>query len=317
MPLVKAKFTASALFRNAHFATIYSAKLRPTPHLPQQRERLLLADGDFLDLDFSYSEENSKIAILIHGLEGNAQRTYMKGQGHHLLANGWDVCAVNLRGCSGEPNLQFASYNAGKTEDLHAIVEYIRNKDRYAKIALVGFSLGGNLVLKYLGERSAVPSEIARAVAISTPLNLRGTLESLSQFNNWVYRTSFLHNLKKKYRQKMQQFPERMNGEELRKIDSLLEFDHRYTAPAHGFEDAYDYYSKNSSGQFIQSIEIPVLLLNAQNDTFLSSDSYPKRFAKNSGTFYLETPTYGGHVGFHETNQLYYSERRTLQFIDG
>ena len=119
MPIIKSNFNPPLPFKNGHFATIYSAKLRPSPKLMQQRERLQLPDGDFMDIDWSFSEKNSrKVAILLHGLEGNAQRTYMKGQAKILNQNGWDVAAVNFRGCSGEANLSYQSYNAGKTEDL-------------------------------------------------------------------------------------------------------------------------------------------------------------------------------------------------------
>lgn len=317
MPLVSSKFEPSIIFRNAHFATIYSAKLRPSPKLMQQRERLQLPDGDFMDIDWSFSEKNSrKVAILLHGLEGNAQRTYMKGQAKILNQNGWDVAAVNFRGCSGEANLSYQSYNAGKTDDLEAVINSILIKDKYGEIALVGFSLGGNLLLKYLGERESFPKEIKKAVAISTPLSLKGSLESLNAFSNWVYRNSFLINLREKYKTKMKDFPEKMTASDYKKITSLLEFDNVYTAPAHGFKDAFDYYEKNSSLQFLPKIKIPVLVLNAENDSFLSSECYPTDLASKMKNLFLETPKYGGHVGFHQTNKLYYSEKRTMQFLN-
>ncbi len=317
MPLVKSIYNPPYPFKNGHFSTIYSAKLRPSPNLIQQRERLQLPDGDFMDIDWSFSPKDShKTAILLHGLEGNAQRTYMKGQAKILNQNGWDAAAVNFRGCSGEANLSYQSYNAGKTDDLELVIDFILNKEKYAEIALVGFSLGGNLLLKYLGERKSFPKEIKKAVAISTPLSLRGSLESLNAFSNWVYRNSFLINLRKKYKTKMKDFPEKMTVSDYKQITSLLEFDNVYTAPAHGFKDAFDYYEKNSSLQFLPNIEIPVLILNAQNDSFLSSECYPTDLASKMKNFFLETPKYGGHVGFHQTNKLYYSEMRTLQFLN-
>ncbi len=316
MPLVSSKFEPPILFRNAHFATIYSAKLRPSPRLIQQRERLQLLDDDFMDIDWSFAKKPSpKVAVLLHGLEGNAQRTYMKGQAKILNENGYDVAAVNFRGCSGETNISYQSYNAGKTDDLEAVINSILNKDKYTEINLMGFSLGGNLLLKYLGERESVPKEIKRAVAISTPLNLKGSLESLNQFYNWVYRNSFLINLRKKYKTKMKDFPEKMTVSDYKKITSLLEFDNIYTAPAHGFKDAYDYYEKNSSLQFLPNIQIPVYLLNSKNDSFLSSKCYPTELASKMKNLHLEIPKYGGHVGFHLTNKLYYSEARSLEFL--
>jgi predicted alpha/beta-fold hydrolase len=317
MPLIDSRYTASGLFRNAHFATIYSAKLRPMPALVQQRERIRLTDGDFMDIDWSFSDKPTrKLAVLLHGLEGNAQRTYIKGQGRVLVDNRWDVAAVNYRGCSGEDNKVYASYNAGKTSDLEIVIDHILKKGRYDEVALVGFSLGGNLLLKYLGERKILPKEITKGVAVSTPLNLKNSLEALLRFNNIVYHTSFLYNLKKKFRRKQKQFPEKINGAELRKIRSLLDFDNIYTAPAHGFKDAADYYAKSSAIQFLPEIKIPVLILNAKNDTFLSQDCYPTELASDSENIYLECPKHGGHVGFYETRQLFYSEKRTLEFLN-
>ena len=316
MPLVSSQYFPKGLFKNGHFSTIYSAKLRTAPKLVQQRERLQLEDGDFIDLDFAFSEKpTNKIAIILHGLEGNAQRTYMRGQANVLCKNGWDTCAVNYRGCSGETNRSYQSYNAGKTDDLEVIVNHLLEKNGYAEIALVGFSLGGNLLLKYLGERTQVPKEIVAGVAISAPLSSKGSLEQLSQWNNWVYRTSFLFDLRKKYKQKMKQFPELMSVSDYKKIKSLKTFDDIYTAPAHGFKDAFDYYEKNSSLQFLPEIDIPVLILNAQNDSFLSQNCYPISLAEKSKNIYLETPKHGGHVGFHKTDETYYSEERTLQFL--
>ncbi|QAA82456.1 alpha/beta fold hydrolase [Aequorivita sp. H23M31] len=317
MPLIQSSYKPKYLFRNGHFSTIYSSKLRPSPQLDQERERLYLEDRDFLDIDWSFSKKRShKIAIVLHGLEGNAQRTYIKGQAKVLVENNWDVAAVNFRGCSGEPNLLYSSYNAGKTDDLEAIIDLILKKNKYDEIALVGFSLGGNLLLKYLGERDSFPKEIKRAVAISTPLDLKGSLESLDKVSNWLYQKSFLINLRKKYRSKMKIFPEKMTLSEYETITSLLQFDNVYTAPAHGFKDAYDYYKKNSSLQFLPNIKIPSYILNAENSSFLSSECYPQELAKKMNNIHLEIPKYGGHVGFHKTNELYYSEARTIEFLN-
>ncbi len=181
---------------------------------------------------------------------------------------------------------------------------------------LVGFSLGANLLLKYLGERDTVPKEIKRGVAISVPSSLKGSLESLENSENWLYRTSFLINLRKKYKLKIPDFPDKMCELELKKIKTLLDFDNIYTSKAHGFKDAYDYYQKNSCNQFLPFIKVPVYLLNAKNDSFLNSDCYPVAITENSSIIHLETPLYGGHVGFFQTNNLYYSEKRTLAFLN-
>lgn len=317
MPFLKSMYQPPSIFRNGHFSTIYSAKIRIAPQIIQKRERIHLIDGDFIDLDWSYSSSKTeKLVILLHGLEGNAQRSYIQGAASHLNKNGWDTVAVNYRGCSGEPNKLYRSYNAGTTDDLDWVIQHILQKNMYTEIALNGFSLGGNLLLKYLGEREQVPSEIKKAVAISTPLNLKGSLEALQKTSNWVYRTSFLMDLKKKYRQKTQQFPEKISNNNIKDIKSLLDFDNVYTSKAHGFEDAYDYYKKNSSLQFLPLIKIPVLLINAKNDSFLSKDCYPIALAKSSENIFLETPKYGGHVGFYDKKNVFYSEKKTLEFLN-
>lgn len=317
MPILPSHYKPPLPFRNSHFATVYSSKLRPMPILVQERERLLLEDGDFLDIDWSFSKSESKrLAILLHGLEGNAQRPYIKGQGRILQKNHWDIAAVNFRGCSGEPNLLYQSYNAGKTDDLEAVINYVLEKDKYREIALIGFSLGGSLLLKYLGERDDFPIEIKKAAAISTPLSLRGSLHSLEHFHNWIYRKTFLTKMRKKYKIKMNDFPKEMSVSDYNKISSLLEFDNIYTAPAHGFKDAFDYYEKNSSLQFLPNIQIPIYILNAENDSFLSPKCYPRELASIMKNLNLEIPKYGGHVGFYKTNRVYYSEAKVLEFLE-
>jgi predicted alpha/beta-fold hydrolase len=274
MPLIKSDFHPSRLFKNGHFSTIYSAKIRPIPKLIQERERLHLPDGDFLDIDWSFSKiKTKKIAVLLHGLEGNAQRVYMKGQGRILTAKGLDVIAMNHRGCSGEDNL---------------------------------------LILKYLGEHTPLPKELKNGVAISSPIHLKGSLDQLLKTENWIYSTVFLKTLKEKYKRKISKFPDKMRYSDYKKIKTLYDFDNLYTAPAHDFKNADDYYQKNSSIQFLPNIKIPVLILNAQNDPFLSSQCYPFEMAEKSNTIFLETPSYGGHVGFHVRNDLYYNEKRAF-----
>ena len=317
MPLVKSNHHPPLLFRNGHFSTIYSARLRPTPMLLQERERISLPDGDFIDVDWSLSaKETKKVAILLHGLEGNAQRVYMKGQGKTLVEGGWDVAAMNHRGCSGEDNELYLSYNSGRTNDLETLISIILKKNKYDEISLIGFSLGGNLVLKYLGERQTIPKEIKKGIAISSPLKLKGSLEALIKAENWIYSYTFVRNLKMKYKRKMSRFPEKMNLKEYQKIKTLLDFDNLYTAPAHGFKDAYDYYEKSSSLQFLANIKAQVLILNAKNDSFLSKDCYPISLAEQSKNIYLETPKHGGHVGFHKSNKTHYSETRALEFLN-
>ncbi|MEX0997019.1 MAG: alpha/beta fold hydrolase [Flavobacteriaceae bacterium] len=317
MPVISPSYKPPVVFQNGHFSTIYSSKLRIPPRVKQIRERLTLTDGDFMDLDWSYSKKPSnKLIVLLHGLEGNAQRTYIIGAASHSNKKGWDTVAVNFRGCSGEPNRLFRSYTAGTTGDLEEVINHILEKDCYDKIVLNGFSLGGNLMLKYLGEQKSIPKEIKKGVAVSTPLSLEKSLNELNKRHNFIYSTYFLIGLKKSYKEKAKLFPDQASREDLKKIKSLLDFDNVYTSKAHGFDDAYDYYEKNSSLPFLPKIKIPVLLLQAQNDSFLSPLCFPDELAKIQNNIFLEMPKYGGHVGFYNKNNVYYNEQRAIEFAE-
>lgn len=320
MPLVDAQYHPKGWFKNGHFSTIYSAKIRRVPNLDFQRDRLSLSDGDFLDLDWSYAKNTAKqkpksVVILLHGLEGNAQRSYVQGQAKALLDAEFDVCAMNFRGCSGEPNLKLQSYNAGKTEDLDQVVSSIIKLNRYSRIFAVGFSLGGSLLLNYLGAKKGDYQQIYGAAAVSTPLDLKGSIERLSEWDNRAYQWVFLSTLKVKYRQKQEAFPMDLSLDAPRAMKSLKDFDNLYTAPVHGYLNAEDYYQKNSPITTLQTIESPVLILNAQNDSFLSQACLPVSLAKSSKNIYLEAPKYGGHVGFYTPSGPYYNETRVSEFF--
>jgi len=319
MPIVPSRFRASGLFKNPHFSTIYSAKIRRVKGISQTRERMELPDGDFIDIDWTLAntvqkEKKTTVALLLHGLEGDAQRPYILGTAKLLSNNGYDVAAINFRGCSGSQNRLYRSYHSGETGDIKYIVHEMVARG-YQHINLYGVSLGGNAVLKYLGEQDQIPTQVSCAACIGVPADLKASLEQLIRRENIVYRTSFLVHLRAKYRKKMRQFPEKMNKQEYRKIDSLKSFDDIYTAPAHGFKDALDYYNKASSFDYLKHITVPTLILNAKNDSFLHGDCYPVAQAKSSAIIHLEMPDHGGHVGFYMKGEFYYNELRTLEFF--
>ena len=317
MPLLTSSYRPEVFFRNGHLATIYSALLRKVEGPEQFRERIPLPDGDFLDLDWSRSETPThKVLVLLHGLEGNAQRPYMTGSARLFSARGYDVCAVNLRGCSGVPNRLFRSYHSGATEDLHAILRHVLKMSKYKKVYLKGFSLGGNLILKFLGEHPQYSDRITGAAAISVPCDLHDSLLQLNKAKNWLYTRRFLSTLREKVREKQKRFPERITTAEVEKIRSLKDFDDYYTSRAHGFTDALDYYTRCSSLRFLEGIRVPTLLLNARNDSFLGPRCYPVEACRNHSSVYFESPDYGGHVGFVGEGSHYYSERRSLEFLD-
>ncbi len=317
MPQLNSDYTPPLLFKNGHFATIYSGIIRSVNGVVQKRERITLSDGDFLDLDWSDSvTPTQKLVILLHGLEGDAQRPYITGSAKILNQNGYDTCAVNYRGCSGEPNVKYRSYHSGATEDLIEVLNHILNTKNYSEIYLKGFSLGGNLLLKYLGEGNDVPKEIKGAVAVSVPCNLHDSCKQLLSIKNIMYAIKFKGNLLGKLRQKQHMFPDKISGNDIKSIKTLKDFDDIYTSQAHGFEDALDYYKKSSSLQFLLHIQVPSLIINAKDDSFLGPECYPIKETDKNTKLFLEMPSYGGHVGFWGKNNITYTEKRALAFFD-
>ena len=317
MPLIQSHYKPSFLFKNGSVSTVYAGLWRPKIILHQQRERITLNDDDFLDLDWSFaSKPSNKLIILLHGLEGNAQRLYVVGVAKYFNDNGVDALCVNFRGCSGEDNTKYYSYHSGATSDLHEVVQHAITLNRYEDIYINGFSLGGNVTLKYLGEQKfEIPKQIKGAMAVSVPCSLYGSCVELHKFKNYPYALMFLTTLKNKLRQKHQKFPEQLQPEDIKSINTLKDFDDVYTSKAHGFKDAMDYYTKCSSLQFLENINVKTLVLNALNDTFLSSDCYPYAIAKTNKHLYLETPKNGGHVGFVGKRNVFYNEIRALEFL--
>lgn len=316
MPILPSPYKPPVLFRNGHAATIYAGLFRKVDGLRQERERMELEDGDFMDLDWSYANKpTQKVAILLHGLEGHGQRPYITGSAKILNQAGIDACAVNFRGCSGETNRLYRSYHSGATEDLDAVIHHILETKNYDEILIKGISLGGNMALKYLGEERAVPKEVKAAIGISVPCDLHDSLIQLLKPKNWAYAHRFRNHLVAKMRAKQKLYPELITDEQIQKIRNLKDFDDLYTSKAHGFEDALDYYEKCSSRQFLKNIKVPALIINSRDDSFLGERCYPQTEAETNPNLYLRMPRYGGHVGFIERENISYSERVSLRFV--
>ena len=315
MPILQNTYKPRFYFKSGLISTVYSGLARRV-EISQKRERLTLSDGDFIDFDWRFSEDKSNACIvLLHGLVGHAQRPYLTGAAQLFNKNKIDAVSVNFRGCSGEINSKFRSYHSGATEDLVDIIQHLISIKKYDKIYLKGISLGANIILKYLGERDTIPTEVKAAIAISAPCDLNGACEELHKLKNKPYSMRFLKHLKASLQLKMEKFPNQMSLETFNNIKTLRDFDNVYTAKAHGFKDAADYYKQCSSLQFLPNIKTPTLIINALNDSFLSPDCYPVKEAKNNANLYLEMPKYGGHVGFVDQNNVYYNEMRALEFV--
>lgn len=318
MPVIESTYKPPFWAKTSFVSTVFSGLARKVEGIEQTRERITLPDTDFIDLDWSYAKQKSnKAIILLHGLEGSAQRPYIKGTAKLFNDNGIDAVGVNFRGCSGEPNLLFRSYHSGATEDLDAVVKHVLSKGIYDEIYIKGISLGANMVLKYVGEGNDLPSELKAVIAISTPCDLKGSCGELLSLKNKHYAIRFLAHLKDKLKPKLEQYPKDISIADFNSINTLIDFDHVYTSKAHGFKDAFDYYEKASCLQFLPNVKVPSLIINALNDSFLSAECYPVKEAKQNSNLFLEMPKYGGHVGFIGKNNVYYNEKRALDFVNG
>lgn len=309
-------YTPPRFLFSPHLETIYPALLRRVSLQPYTRERIATPDDDFLDLDW-LTQRSDKLVIISHGLEGNTTRAYIKGMARVFFNKGYDVLAWNYRGCSEEMNRQLRFYHSGATDDLNVVTDHAIDRKKYKALYLIGFSLGGNITLKYLGEKTPRP-EIRKAVAISVPMDLQTSCEKISRPSNWIYANRFLRSLKKKVQTKAARMPG-LDVSGIDRIKTLQQFDDRYTAPLHGFSNAIDYYTRCSSIRFVNNINIPTLIINTLNDPFLSPACFPDTQLKDHRHVELEILLRGGHVGFAQFNKngLYWSEQRAFSFIDG
>lgn len=305
-------------FASGHLATLYPPLFRLTPLTAPEPERVELADGDFLDMDWHRSRtgETNRLVVVSHGLEGNARRKYVLGMAAMANTLGWDAACWTQRGCGDEPNRLARCYHSGETGDLHEIILHCLSTGRYGKIVLIGFSMGGNQILKYLGEApDRVPEQVVGGVAFSTPCDLDSSERVISAHR--IYFEYFMRGLREKMREKSERFPELVDASKLKGIRTLREFDNRFTAPIGGFANAADYYAKASSLQFLRAIRVPTLMVNAQNDPFLTPSCFPEADAMSNPNLFLETPLHGGHVGFvtKDRDNVYWSERRAAAFL--
>ncbi|EJF08486.1 YheT family hydrolase [Pontibacter sp. BAB1700] len=313
MPILPSQHKPPFYLFNGHIQTIVPSLFRQVEGVTYLRERLITPDDDFIDADWSRVKSRS-LAVLSHGLEGDSHRPYIMGMVKALNECGVDALAWNYRSCSGEPNKLLRSYHLGASDDLDFVVRHALNMGNYETVYLIGFSAGGNISLKYLGEDPAqVPSEVKRASVFSVPIDLKSSAKRISK----IYTQRFLKSLGQKLEQKKEMYPDALDLSNYSLFWSFPEFDDKYTAPLHGFKNAEDYYKRSSSKQFLRNIQVPTLLVNAQNDPFLTKSCFPFEEADENPYLYLETPEGGGHVGFAEDfrNDIYYSEARAVKFL--
>lgn len=317
MPLIESTYNPSFPFTNTHINTI-NKTLFYRGNIQYSRRRIETPDNDFLDLDFSLTGSDTLI-IALHGLEGSSKSNYIISTTNFLNKQGLDVVAINFRGCSGEDNRKIYTYHSGKTDDLDTILDFINSNYKYESIALLGFSMGGNITLKYLGEQTLRFSNVKCAIGVSVPCDLKGSSHELQLPHNKIYMLRFLSTLVAKGVSKAEKFPEsNLNINAIKKSKNFIDLDNALTAPLFGFKNAFDYWEKSSSKPFLEAISLPTLILNAIDDTFLSESCYPFEIAEKHELLYLETPQYGGHVGFNNPfwkSGKQWSENRIYDFI--
>ncbi len=293
----KSTFKPAWWLRNPHLQTIWSPMFRKQPKIATRRERLELPDGDFIDLNW-FGEGTGPIVVILHGLGGSLHSHYVKGMLQAIANRGWRGVLMHFRGCSGEPNRLPRHHHSGDTADLAYLVSVLHQREPGIPIAAIGFSVGGNVLLKWLGE-TGIHNPLKGAVAISVPFELLKAANHINSGMTKIYQWWLLKDVRatiaKKFR--VVKHPVELEPDEINSIRSFWELDDKITAPLHGFADVYDYYLRASSRQYLKNIAIPTLILHSSDDPFMTRDviMHPEELSPQL-TFELSDA--GGHVGF-------------------
>ena len=306
-------YRAPAWLPGGHAQTIYAARFAPRPLVRYRRERWETPDGDFIELDwgqttFSPSEAQalprqekrglSPLVVLFHGLEGGSGSHYALALMAEVARRGWRGVVVHFRGCGGEENRLPRAYHSGDTGEADWILRRLAAGPSGAPLYATGVSLGGNVLLKWLGEAGAAArAVVTRAAAVSAPVDLTAAGNALDRGINLMYRRNFLHTMRRKALAKLRRYPGLYDAARVRAASTLREFDDVVTAPLHGFADTNDYWTRASSKPWLPHVAVPTLMINARNDPFLPAGAIP-RAAEVAPTVVLEQPEEGGHVGF-------------------
>ena len=299
MPYIEnSPYKTDLIFQNGHISTIYSGIIRRLDAPNYVRERLKLPDGDFLLLDKYVQPNDNDTAVLIcHGLEGDSRKNYNNACANYFIEKDISVFAWNNRSCGGEMNLLPNLYHHGSIEDLNYVINHICEAG-FKNIYLVGFSLGGDQILNYLG-KSTPPPQVRAAVAISAPFQLRSSAEKLQEGLSKIYLSRFIRKIKNKIASKAMQFPEIVPIDAAKYIKNFDDVVTRFIIPVHGgYNDLNNYYLKASPGNSVEGIKLPILVINAWDDPILGKDDRPIQMAHQHNYLFLETPNHGGHCAF-------------------
>ena len=318
MPILQSSYLPSRIWQNPHVSTIYPSAFRKVNGVNYTRERLELSDGDFLDLDWSKSSANNhKLAIFTHGFLGNSTRPYLLGGVKAFNLANYDALAWNHRGLGGENNRFEKITTHGSSNDLEEVINYVLSKKQYTEIILVGYSKGGNISMKYAGQKAEnIPPEIKKIIAISSPTDLQGSVDVMGK--NGFYTERFKTKLIK-FLLNRSELIDNQTLKYFSKFKYLDDFTDNYIAPLHGFKDGRDYYEQCAAMQFVDKIRVPTLILNAKNDPVLSESCAMLDVAKHSDYIFSEVPNHGGHCGFFQPNSdgIYWGDKRIVEFVVG
>lgn len=303
---------------NSHLQTLWPALCRRSVKIPTERERLELPDGDFIDLDWVKSKDTSKpLIIVLHGLEGNIESHYARGMLRAISEKGLRGVFMHFRGCSGEPNRLSRNYHSGDTGDLSYVVKELIRREPGITLGAIGFSLGGNVLLKWLGE-TGKQNPLHVAIAISVPFELHKAAKRIQKGFSKFYQWYFIKCLRMRLAQKFNSVPAPLDPKIIYQVSNIIEFDDKVTAPLHGFEGVDEYYTTASSRQYLHDICVPTLILHAKDDPFMSEDSIPES-DELSPQIKLEVTETGGHVGFvtgkYPWRPEYWLEKRVSEFL--
>ncbi len=322
IPHYAKSYKAPPWLPGGNIQTLYPYFYKPARLFSYRRERWELDDGDFVDVDWTDVSADAPLVIFFHGLEGGSSSHYILSIINRLKHHHWRSAVIHFRGCSGMPNRLSRAYHAGDSTEidwmLQRITDQIRSNQSKQPVYVIGVSLGGNALLKWLGEKGEHAKQLVAGVAaISVPLDLAAAGSALDIGFNQVYTRHFLNTLKNKAFDKLEQFPGLFDAVALRKCASIYDFDNLVTAPLHGFRDTDDYWRQSSSKQWLQHIQVPTLVINARNDPFMPASALPAQH-EVSPAVTLEFPEQGGHAGFMQgpfPGKLSWLPNRILSFF--
>lgn len=301
--ITKSDFRPALFTANRHVQTLLPTLLRLNNSVRYTHQEIILPDGDFLDLAWNRipaKTETSPIVVIFHGLEGSIDSPYVKGLMRQLDKCGWYVVLMHFRNCSGRLNHAARTYHSGETSDAGFLFQWLQDNFPQAPLLAVGYSLGGNMLLKLLGEMQS-KAPLHAAVAISVPLLLNICADQMRTGFSQVYQYQLLRKMKQKVLAKCRQYDYQklidLSRSDIRSIKDFWEFDDAFTAPINGFDNAQDYYARSSSRQYLARIQIPTLIIQSMDDPFMSPAVIPQENELSSSVC-LELSKNGGHVGF-------------------